>query len=50
MGNRFFHEYNKGKPFRTEFDKKTFFVASLSLHCCVNKEERRPEDLRKMGV
>ena len=48
-GNRFFKEYGKGEPFNILKDKKTFFVASLSLPCKVHKNKRSPEDLRKMG-
>ncbi len=48
-GNRFFQDYSKGKSFDVANHKKTFFVASLSLSCNVNKNERTPTDLRKMG-
>ncbi len=48
-GNRFFQEYSKGKSFEVAKQRKTFFVASLSLPCKVHKDERTANDLRKMG-
>ena len=48
-GNRFFSDYSGGKSFGIARHKKTFFVALLSLPCRVYKNDRTPEDLRKMG-
>ncbi len=45
-GNRLFKKEN---PFDIVGYDKTFFVASLSLPCIVNKNKRISRDLRRMG-
>lgn len=48
-GNRFFKDYSENSPFSKLDNKKRFYVVSISVSCNVNKKERTPEDLRKMG-
>lgn len=48
-GNRFLKDYLHGISFSNSNFKKRFFVAYLCLPCNVEKKERSPEDLRKMG-
>lgn len=46
---RFIRNYNADKLFLLETSKKQFFVATLTLPCDVNKEQRTASDLKKMG-
>ena len=48
-GKRFREEYTNGIPFSRMKPQKTFFVASISIPCVVEKAKRTPKDLRKMG-
>ena len=46
---RFFRTKANGVPFSQLEPKKTFYFASVSVPCIVQKELRTPADLRKMG-
>ncbi len=49
-GNRFFRKMTKKKDYSKMRKKDTFFVASLAIPCKTEKEKRKAEDLRKMGL
>jgi hypothetical protein len=46
---RFFKVYADHVPYSQLPNKRAFFVASVAIPCVVNKRERTPEDLRRMG-
>ena len=48
-GNRVFKKCLKGGSFESKKRRKKFWVATLTLPCNVNKEERSPKGLRVMG-
>lgn len=46
---RFFRTVARGVPFTRFKNRKTFYFASISVPCVVEKRLRTPADLRKMG-
>lgn len=48
-GNRFYEKFADQVPYSQLQNKKTFYVASVTVRCTVNKDKREAEDLRKMG-
>lgn len=48
-GNRFYAEYAHDRPFSELENRKTFFVAVVTIPCDVDKKDRTPADLRAMG-
>ena len=46
--DRFF-ETNRSTPYSQLPNRKTFFVAAISVPCITDKNKRQPDDLRKMG-
>lgn len=49
-GMRFSTEYANGLPWSKFKERKTFYVASISIPCEVSKDKRNADDLRTMGI
>lgn len=46
---RFFRDYSNSIPYSKLENRKTFYVAYISIRCQVRKLNRTPDDLRMMG-